>query len=208
MGSREHELMDNRQSMWDMAMLALWILFFAAGLLPEITFLMLRDLAAVAPHSALINSSSVITLTFSAYIAFFVLRRARQAGLNERAARGKAMQVGMVALIAFIEIPTVGSAFETRTVLGLLLAISQFNMPEQYYTVLFVGVSKIVCWSYLFSLVFRYHAVGVRDVFARIPNVFPSARHIQSTSPPQTSPRDPRAEHANPAKLPPVHQDE
>jgi hypothetical protein len=200
--------MDNRQNVWDMIMLMLWILFFAAGLLPEITFLMLRDLAAVAPHSAIINSSSVITITFSAYIAFFALRRARQAGLAERAARGKAMQVGMLALVAFIEIPTVGSAFETRTVLGLLVAISQFSMPEQYYTVLFVGVSKIVCWVYLFSLVFRYHAVGIRDVFARIPNVFPSARHIQSTSIPQAPPRDSRAETASRAKLPPLHQDE
>ena len=113
----------------------------------------------------------------------------------------------MLALVAFLEIPTVGSALETRTILGLLINISQFHMPEQYYTVLLVGVSKIVCWLYLLSLVFRYHALGMRDVFARIPNVFPSARHIQSTHSPTPQPKEPRAETANPAELP-LHQDE
>ena len=82
----------------------------------------------------------------------------------------------MLGLVAFLEIPAKGSAFEARTLLEIVLDFR--SLPGRYLQsiVLFVGLSKLLAWLYIYSLVLRYHAFGHRDVFAQIPSLFPSMR--------------------------------
>ncbi len=165
---------ENRRDVWDLFTLGLWFPFFLVGLVPELAFYLIREWAAVPPYSALVNSSAVITLAFAAYVAFFALRRCRDAGLSRSMAQGKALEVGLLALVAFLEIPTKGMAFQARTLIGVLLDFQQ--LPDRYLqlVVFFVGTTKLVAWAYLLSLVIRYHAFGNRRVFAQIPSMFPS----------------------------------
>lgn len=165
---------DNRRDAWDLFTLGLWFPFFLVGLVPELAFYLIREWGAVPPYTALVNSSAVITLSFAAYVAFFALRRCRDAGLSRPMAQGKALEIGLLALVAFLEIPTKGMAFQARTLIGVLLDIQQ--LPDRYLqlVVFLVGTTKLVAWAYLFSLVIRYHAFGNRRVFAQIPSMFPS----------------------------------
>jgi hypothetical protein len=43
------------------------------------------------------------------------------------------------------------------------------------YVVLAVGAAKLIAWWYLFSLVVRFHVFGMRDIFARMVPLMPSA---------------------------------
>lgn len=167
---------DHRRDVWDLLTLGLWSIFFAIGLVPELAFYAFREAAAVAPHTALVNSSAVITIAFTAYIAIFAGRSCRDAGLDLAASQGKAVEIAVLALIAFIEIPAKGSAFEARTLFEVLFEVQQ--LPGRYLqgVVLFVGLSKLLAWLYLYSLVLRYHAFGNHAIFARIPSLFPSSR--------------------------------
>ncbi|MCH8203667.1 MAG: hypothetical protein IID09_00795 [Candidatus Hydrogenedentes bacterium] len=167
---------DERRNVWDLLILGLWSCFFAIGLVPELAFYAFRELAAVPSYVALVNSSAVITIALTAYLAFFADRRCRESGLNNVASHGKALEIAVLGLIAFLEIPAKGSIFEARTLLEIALDFR--NLPGRYLqtVVLFVGLSKIVAWLYLYSLVLRYHALGARDVFVRIPSLFPSTR--------------------------------
>ena len=165
-----------RRNVWDIWILGLWSCFFAVGLVPELAFYAFRELAAVPSYVALVNSSAVITIALTAYLAFFSNRRCRDSGLSQVASHGKALELAVLGLVASLEIPAKGSAFETRTLLEI--AIDFQSIPGRYLqsVVLFVGLSKVLAWLYLYSLVLRYHAFGQRDVFARIPSLFPSMR--------------------------------
>jgi len=59
----------------------------------------------------------------------------------------------------------------------VLLALGE--IPDRYLqmVVLFVGASKLLAWSYLMSLMIRYHAFGNRKVFTEVPSLFPSMHH-------------------------------
>ena len=172
---------DKRRNVWDLLTLGLWSCFFAIGLVPELAFYAFRELAAVPSYVALVNSSAVITIALTAYLAFFANRRCKESGLDNAASHGKALEIAVLGLVAFLEIPAKGSAFEARTLLEIVLDFR--SLPGRYLqtVVLFVGLSKLVAWLYLYSLVLRYHAFGARDVFARIPSLFPSMRvHYES----------------------------
>lgn len=162
---------------WDFLTLALWALFFGVGLAPDPVFRVLREIAGVTTSTALINSSLVLTAALAVYIAFFTLRRCREAGLNDAEARGRALQIGLLGLVAFLEIPVRDGAAQVRTLLELVLQVGNIPMDQTYLrtVVLFIGASKLLAWWYLFSLVIRYHAFGMRRVFATMPSVFPSA---------------------------------
>lgn len=183
-------LTDDRPDLWDLFTLGLWFVFFLAGLVPELAFYAIREWAAVTPYTALVNSSAVITLAFAAYLSFFAFRRCRQAGVSLALAQGKALEVGLIALVAFIEVPAKGSAFQSRTLLGVLADIQE--LPDGYLqmVVFFVGATKIVAWAYLFSLVIRYHAFGNRAIFAQIPSMLPSM-HAAEHNPSDAAPRAP-----------------
>ena len=120
----------------------------------------------------------------TAYLAFFANRRCRESGLSKVASQGKALEIAVLGLVAFLEIPAKGSAFEARTLLDIVFDFR--SLPGRYLqtVVLFVGLSKLGVWLYLYSLVLRYHAYGNRDVFARIPSLFPSMREKKKVHPP------------------------
>ncbi len=173
---------DDHRNVWDLLTLGLWSCFFAIGLVPELAFYAFRELAAVPSYVALVNSSAVITIALAAYLAFFANRRCKESGLGRVASHGKALEIAVLCLVAFLEIPAKGSAFEARTLLEIVLDFR--SLPGRYLqtVVLFVGLSKLVAWLYLYSLVLRYHAFADRGVFARIPSLFPSMRaHVEST---------------------------
>ena len=113
----------------------------------------------------------MITISLTAYLAFFANRRCRESGLSRVASQGKALEIAVLGLVAFLEIPAKGSAFEARTLLEIVFDFR--SLPGRYLqtVVLFVGLSKIGVWLYLYSLVLRYHAYGNRSVFAESRNV-------------------------------------
>ena len=100
-----------RRNVWDIWILGLWSCFFAVGFVPELAFYAFRELAAVPSYVALVNSSAVITIALTAYPAFFSNRRRRDSGLSQVASHGKALQLAVFGLIAFLEIPGKGSAY-------------------------------------------------------------------------------------------------
>lgn len=168
-------------SSWDYLALLLWAVFFAGGLVPEMIFVVARDAANVSARSALVNSSSVITLAFSVYIAMFAFRRCRELGLDLGEAYGRSAQIALMGLAAFLEIPGRGSSLETHTLLHIVIRFQDIPDQSLRNMVLFIGVFKLAAWWYLFSLILRYHAFGMRDVFGRMPAFLPSARRTRST---------------------------
>lgn len=174
---------DNHRDVWDFLTLSLWSIFFAIGFVPELAFYVIREAAAVTTFTALVNSSAVLTISLTAYLGLFSYRKCLQSGLSETMAQGKAMEVSVLALVAFLEIPAKGTIFEMRTLLGVVLEFRELPGLYLQSVVLFVGVSKLVAWLYLYSLVLRYHASGNRDVFARIPSLFPSMRSSSENEP-------------------------
>lgn len=174
---------EERRDFWDLLTLGLWTVFFALGLVPELAFFVLRELGAVPSHTALVNSSAVLTLGLTTYLALFAYRRCRESGFGSTGSQGKSLEVAMLSLVAFLEIPAKGFAFESRTLLGILLEVGELPGLYLQAVVLFVGACKILAWFYLYSLVLRYHAFGNRQVFARIPSLFPSTWHSADTKP-------------------------
>ncbi len=157
---------------WDMFSLALWSIFFAIGLVPELAFHVLRDISQVVTQVALVNTSAVITVTFTLYLGFFAWRKCREAGLNQPESQVRALQVGLLALIAFLELPAKGSSFEAHTLLEILANVNE--IPDQYLkmVVLFVGICKLGAWWYLFQVILRFHAFGNYKVFTSMPTLF------------------------------------
>jgi hypothetical protein len=175
---------DERRDMWDLFTLAAWFVFFAIGLMPELAFYGIRELAQVRSSTALVNSSAIITLGFAAYLGLFAFRRCRESGAGRYIAQGKALEVGLIALVAFLELPARGAIFQSRTLVTVLLALNE--IPDRYLqaVVLFVGSSKLLAWAYLLSLMIRYHAFGNRNVFAEVPSLFPSMHRVAAQDPP------------------------
>ncbi len=176
--------MREKPTIWDTLSLGLWAVFFSLGLAPELAFHLLRDLAKISYFTAIVNSSSFITLALVTYLSLFVYRRCLETSLSPAAATAKAIQCGLIALVAFLDLPSGRSTFEVHTILELLFQLP--DMPGLYVqaVVILVVATKLAAWWYLYALVFRYHAFGNRGVFANIPAVFPSARPDTSGSTP------------------------
>ncbi len=175
---------EDRRDLWDLLTLAFWFAFFAIGLAPELFFSAIRAAAAVAPYTALVNSSAVITVGFSVYLALFAYRRCRAAELTPYLAQGKALEVALVALVAFLELPAMSTTFHVRrTLLALLLDLDTLHDVYLLGVIVFVSASKVLAWVYLFSLVVRYHAFGNRAVFTLVPSMFPSMNRPEHASP-------------------------
>lgn len=169
--------MENEQrNSWDLLALAIWTLFFAIGLVPELVFQTLREFAGVVTRTAFVNTSGVITVSFTAYIAFFTARRCTDAGMSDRDARDRALQVAILGIAAFLEIPARAAGVEARSLLEIMVSYRELSDTYLQAFILIIGASKIVSWCYLFSLVLRYHAFSNRTVFTSIPPLFPSLR--------------------------------
>lgn len=168
--------MNDRPTIWDTLSLGLWALFFAMGLAPELAFRFLRDLAELSSFTAMVNSSFFITMALVGYLSWFVYHRILDAGLSSSVAVGKCIQCAIIALVAFMDLPSGRSSFETHTILELLFQLP--DMPDLYVkgVVVLVVFSKLAAWWYLYALVFRYHIFANRHIFANMPSVFPSAK--------------------------------
>ncbi len=185
-GSGDDKVGVPRVSRWDLLTLGLWSIFFLVGLVPDLAYYLLREWAFVSPRTAVVNTPAIVTFTFSAYFAFFVLRRCRESGLTEVGAQGRAIQAGLLGIVAFLYLPSTGGAsatgsapHEARTILELLVNYRDISVPLLKWYVLFIGWSKLLAWWYLFTLIVRYHVFGNRAVFAAMPSFFYSARNRQ-----------------------------
>lgn len=175
---------DEQRDAWDLLTLAFWFTFFIIGLAPELFFSVFRTAGGVSPYSALVNSSAIITVGFSIYLALFAYRRCRSAGLTAYISQGKALEVALLALVAFLELPALRASLEgRRTLLALVLDIGAVEDRYLQGVILFVAASKLLAWIYLFSLVLRYHAFGNRAVFTQVPSMFPSMHRSEHKDP-------------------------
>jgi hypothetical protein len=155
---------------WRLPTLGLWTLFFAVGLLPEPFFFALRDWGGVTTFNALVNSPYVLSLALAGYIGFFAFHRCRQALLSIFESQDRALQLTLIALVAFLPIDPV-------------TAITAYKAPSIITTTavyLAVGL-KLGGWLYLVVLFARYYLGGIDDVFSRIPSMFPSTRRAAAT---------------------------
>lgn len=150
--------------LWRFPALGLWQLLFFAGLAPEPVFYFLRAIGGVASQRALVNSPYVITLGLAAWMVVFSFYACVRAGLTAFQAQDRALQLGVIALIAFLPIDPV----------TLIEAHSNPLMRARIAMYIAAG-GKLVAWLYLLGLLIRYYALQMDDVFARIPSVFPSA---------------------------------
>lgn len=178
---------NERRNSWDLLALAIWTLFFAIGLVPELVFQTLREVAGVVTRTAFVNTSAVITVSFTAYIALFTARRCTDAGMSERDARDRALQVAILGIAAFLEIPARAAGMESRSLLEIMVSYRELSDAYLQTIILVIGASKIVSWCYLFSLVLRYHAFSNRNVFTSIPPLFPSLRRRRHPEPAEVS---------------------
>lgn len=92
-------------NIWTLPTLALWLVFFIVGLLPESAYWAARVAGGVVTQNAIINSPSLVTLFLALYLAFFAHRRCLDAGVSRENALARAIQVGILALIAFLPTP-------------------------------------------------------------------------------------------------------
>jgi hypothetical protein len=150
---------------WWLPALALWMFMFLIGLVPEPLFYLLRDAGDVVSQRALVNSPYLITLALSFYIAIFAFGACRRAGLTILQAQDRALQIGIVALIAFLPID-----------LNTILEAHSNPLLRARFALYLAAFVKIAAWWYLLTLFIRYYGLNAEDVFAKIPSLFPSTR--------------------------------
>lgn len=149
---------------WRWPAFLLWTSFFAAGLFPEWVYYQLRAWGQVVTQRAMTNSLYLLPVAMAGFFAGFVFVRCREAGTGN-AAMGKAMQVWILALVAFLPIR--------------LEQIGDYlRIPEAEYRRLILGMATVKCisWLYLYSIVLRFHFWSGYRLFLRMPSVFPSGR--------------------------------
>jgi hypothetical protein len=152
---------------WSLPTAILWIVFFFAGLDPERLFYLLRGIGRVDVLTAMVNSSHFITLAFSAYLGLYAYQRCREHGLSPIDAKARALQFGLLGLVAFLSFSMLQ-----------LLHLPDIPVPNLRVLVVVVAFAKVSAWFYLLIVVLRYSVLGHDDVFANITSLFPSTyRH-------------------------------
>jgi len=165
--------------LWDGLAALLWSLILLAGLFPEVIFVLLRQQGQVTTQQAFVNSPWFITYACAGFIGWFTFQRCREAGNREDFAFGKAVQVTVLALAAFLPLQI------EQTPVYLHIPI-----PSLRYLVLAIITTKVVSWLYLVQLIVRYHLFSGLKVFSDMPLFFPSAMFSERRSREQSAPRD------------------
>lgn len=128
---------------WRWPMILLWGLFFVIGLWPEFSYSLLRSAGYVFSQNAIVNSYHFITWCLTGFVVHFVYHRCLEAHVPSIEALGKALQLGVMAFVAFIDIPLQQiPAIRDTTSLSLVLGMT---------------LTKLLCWLYLYLLFVRYH---------------------------------------------------
>ena len=128
---------------WRWPMILLWGFFFVIGLWPEFSYSLLRSAGYVFSQNAIVNSYHFITWCLTGFVVHFVYHRCLEARVPSIEALGKALQLGVMAFVAFIDIPLQQiSAIRDITSLSLVLGMT---------------LTKMLCWLYLYLLFVRYH---------------------------------------------------
>jgi hypothetical protein len=166
------------QRWWRWPNLLLWAVFFAIGLAPDMAYKGLRQAGGVLTQHAWVNSVQFLMFGLAGYFAWFVYCRCIEADIRPQEARGKALQMGILALAAFLPLELERFAwYRTHLTAESLRVIYAF------------ALGKLLIWSYLVSVVLRYHFGGY-EVFRRMPTLFPSARVAASEDAPARSAHD------------------
>ncbi|MCF6285298.1 MAG: hypothetical protein L3K26_08920 [Candidatus Hydrogenedentes bacterium] len=131
-----------RRDPWRWSALFLWCLFFLLGLWPELSFGALRTAGYVFSQNAIINSHHFITWCLTGFIVHFVYHRCIDTAMPPVEALGKSIQLGIVAFVAFVDmplaqIPEIRAALDRTILSGMVLV-------------------KLLAWLYLFTLLIRY----------------------------------------------------
>jgi hypothetical protein len=176
--------------LWRFANILVWFVLFVMGLQPEHTFFLLRQASHVVTQSAFINSYYVITYAFTGYLVWFTWRVCRAAGLSSDTAQGKAIQVGLLALLAFLPMR-----------LEQAIYYHQIAVPLDRWLNVTAGIGKCLAWLYLFSLILRYYTWEGPSAFVNMRALCPSAREDEEEV------EDLHAEESSPAPLRPASGD-
>lgn len=160
---------------WRLPAMLLWLWFFLLGLWPELTFDAFRTAGYVFSQNAVINSYNFVTWSLTAFLAYFVYQRSLEAGLPPMEALGKAIQIGVLAFVAFIDLP--------------IEQIPDIRRPGDRALVLGTVGLKLLVWLYLYILVARYH-------WRRDPRVIARALPYFALVPPAPGAAKEKADHA------------
>lgn len=172
---------------WRGVTFALWLAFFAIGLVPELVYSGLREAGNVPTQRALVNSPLALTVALSIYLALFVYRRCSESGMPPAAAQLRSFQVGVLGLAAFLGMPHRGATAETVSLVQALIAYRLVPDPASRAALLIAGITKVGLWWYLLTLTMRYYVFDDPGVFARMTS-FWSARGAVATSPADSEP--------------------
>ena len=151
-----------------------WQLVFLVGLFPDRVFHLLRELGGVTTQSALTNTPGVVTVSLTAYLAYFVYGAAREAGASTDVAWANAALTTLFGLFAFLWLPGGGTTTEAVGVLGLLSHAPYILNPALRQVIYVAGGLKLAAWLFLFAQILRYYAFGNRGAFAHLAFVFPT----------------------------------
>lgn len=160
---------------WRWPALALWLAFFALGVWPQMSFELLRQAGYVYTQNAVINSYNFITWSLTGFFGYFVYHRSVEGGLPPIEALGKSIQLGVLAFVAFIDLP--------------VEHIPDIRHPTDRALILGTVGLKLIVWAYLYSLLFRYYWKRDPQVVARaLPwlALLPPARNEARNGAPET----------------------
>ncbi len=143
------------------------------GLWPELTFNLLREAGYVFSQNAVINSFHFISWCLTGFLAHFVYHRCVEAGLPTLEALGKAFQIGVLAFVAFIDLP-IEQIVHIRDAIDRALVLGTIGL-------------KVLVWMYLYILIARYY-------WARDPEIISDSLPWLALRPAETPRPTPKAQ--------------
>ena len=176
--------MPGRFDLWRLPALLAWLLFLAVGLFPMWTFDTVREWGFVATQRALVNSHWMLITAWAGYFALFVLSRCQEAGQSAAEAQGRALQAGIIALLAFLPV-------RLEQVADFAEIIQPFERRLLFATILAKGLA----WVYLLALILQYYLITGHRAFTGMACLFPSvhteaAQHQEGAKDKQEAPHE------------------